>query len=258
MKQTNRNNGAWGWAAVFVLLATGIKAQTAPGLDARIESTTRNSHVFKTYLKDDRVSVDSKKGIVTLSGTVSSRSHKSLAEATAENVRGVKSVTNNISVQTDEGNSDGWIGTKVRTTLLFYRNVRGLRTEVDVKDGAVTLRGEANSAAQKDLTTEYVKDVDGVTSVNNQMTVAAAPAPAPKESMGKKIDDASITAQVKLALLYHRSTSALSTSVKTNRGVVVITGKAMNGAEKDLVTKLVRNIDGVTSVQNRMTVGPTQ
>lgn len=256
MKQTNRTNGAWGLAAVFVLLASGIKAQTAPGLDARIESTTRNSHVFKTYLKDDRVSVDSEKGVVTLSGTVSSRSHKSLAEATAENVRGVKSVTNNIAVLPDEGNSDGWIGTKVRTTLLFYRNVRGLRTEVDVKDGAVTLRGEANSAAQKDLTTEYVKDVDGVTSVNNQMTVAAASAP--KESMGKKIDDASITAQVKLALLYHRSTSALSTSVKTNRGVVEITGKAMNGAEKDLVTKLVRNIDGVTSVQNRMTVGPTQ
>jgi hypothetical protein len=32
------------------------------------------------------------------------------------------------------------------------------KTEVDVKDGIVTLRGEATSQAQKDLTTEYAKE----------------------------------------------------------------------------------------------------
>jgi osmotically-inducible protein OsmY len=41
----------------------------------------------------------------------------------------------------------------------------------------------------------------------------------------------------KMTLLYHRSTSALNTSVKTKNGVVTLTGKAKNASEKDLATK---------------------
>jgi hyperosmotically inducible periplasmic protein len=71
---------------------------------------------------------------------------------------------------------------------------------------------------------------------------------------GEKIDDASITAQVKMALLFHRSTSALQTKVETKHGVVTLGGKARNAAEKDLVSKLVTDIKGVKSVNNRMTI----
>jgi osmotically-inducible protein OsmY len=35
---------------------------------------------------------------------------------------------------------------------------------------------------------------------------------------------------------------------------VTITGEAKNSAEKDLVTKIAENIDGVRSVRNDMTV----
>jgi len=72
--------------------------------------------------------------------------------------------------------------------------------------------------------------------------------------VGEKIDDASITAQVKMALALHRSTSALSTTIATKRGVITVGGKAKNKAEKALVTKLVKDIHGVKSVKNRMTV----
>jgi len=47
------------------------------------------------------------------------------------------------------------------TTLLFHRNVNALKTEVSVKDAVATLRGEADSESQKELTTEYAKDVTG-------------------------------------------------------------------------------------------------
>ena len=40
-------------------------------------------------------------------------------------------------------------------------------TEVDVKDGIVTLRGDAASQAQKKLTIEYSNDVEGVKDVDN-------------------------------------------------------------------------------------------
>jgi osmotically-inducible protein OsmY len=151
-------------------------------------------------------------------------------------------------------NSDAWLKEKVHTTLLFHRSVSYVKTEVDVKDGIVTLRGNAENQAQKELTTEYVKDVDGVKDVNNEMTVSQTSKKSP-QTTGEKIDDASITAQVKMALLFHRSTSALNTTVTTKRGVVTVKGKARNAAEKDLVTKLVNDVNGVKSVKNRMTIG---
>ena len=76
----------------------------------------------------------------------------------------------------------------------------------------------------------------------------------PSETMGEKIDDASITAQVKSTLMAHRSTSALKTKVETTDGVVTISGTAKNDAEKSLVTKLVTDVDGVISVVNNMIV----
>jgi len=53
-------------------------------------------------------------------------------------------------------------------------SVSATGTEVLAKDGTITLRGKADSAAQKDLTTEYAKDVEGVKDVKNEMTVLAA------------------------------------------------------------------------------------
>jgi hyperosmotically inducible protein len=75
------------------------------------------------------------------------------------------------------------------------------------------------------------------------------------QTTGEKIDDASITAQVKMTLLYHRSTSALNTSVITNKGVVTLSGKAGNAAEKDLAAKFAKDVKGVKSVKNQMTIG---
>jgi hyperosmotically inducible protein len=135
---------------------------------------------------------------------------------------------------------------------LFHRSVSAGTTEVDVKDGIVTLRGDAASQAQKELTTEHAKDVEGVKDVKNEMTVTKTSKKT--RTAGDKIDDASITAQVKMTLLTHRSTSALNTSVTTKRGVVTLSGKARNAAEKDLVNKLVNDLNGVKEVKNRMTI----
>ena len=112
------------------------------------------------------------------------------------------------------------------------------------------LTGTADNAAQKDLTTAYAKVIEGVKSVRNDMTVKESAS----STMGEKIDDASITSQVKYALLTHKSTSALKTKITTNDGVIVITGEASSDAEKALVSKLAGDVRGVKSVNNNMTV----
>ena len=131
-------------------------------------------------------------------------------------------------------------------------NVSATSTTVDVKDGVVTLTGTVQNRAQKDLTEAYAKDIENVKAVRNELVVKA---PAPGETtMGEDMDDASITSQVKYALLSHRSTSALTTKVITDNAVVSITGVADSDAEKALVTKLAQDTRGVKSVVNDMTV----
>jgi osmotically-inducible protein OsmY len=240
--------------AASTLLVTSASVR-ASETDDRIESSAKKSYVFKTYLKDDAIKTESINGAVILTGTVADSSHKSLAENTVESLPGVKSVDNQLKIKGESPaeHSDGWLGFKVKTALLFHRNVRATKTDVNVKDGIVILSGEASSLAQKELTAEYAKDVEGVKEVKNEMTIAKTPAK-PDETMGEKIDDASITAQVKSTLMSHRSTSALKTKVVTTDGVVTVSGIAKNDAEKTLVTKLVTDINGVISVINNMTI----
>jgi hyperosmotically inducible protein len=244
-------------AATSALLVTSASL-CASETDNRIESSAKKSYVFKTHLKNDSIKTESRNGAVTLTGTVADSSHKSLAQDTVESLPGVKSVDNQLKIKGESPaeHSDGWIGTKVKTALLFHRNVSASGTDVYVKDGVVSLRGEASSLAQKELTTEYAKDVEGVKEVKNEMTIAKTPAK-PVETIGEKIDDASITAQVKSSLMSHRSTSALKTKVETTDGVVTVSGIAKNAAEKSLVTKLVTDINGVSSVVNNMTIEVT-
>ncbi|MCB2180521.1 MAG: BON domain-containing protein [Desulfobulbaceae bacterium] len=248
--------------AVALLVSVGPVLASATGTDERIESAAKQSYVFKTYLKDDDVTIESKDGVATLTGTVVEESHKSLAQDTVANLPGVKSVENKLEVKGEPlaEDSDVWVSMKVKSALLFHRHVSAM-TQVNTKAGIVTLQGEADSQAQKDLTTEYVKDIEGVKGVENEMTLPNTAGNPEQKTMGQKIDavgesidDASITALVKMTLLYHRSTSALDTRVKTENGMVTLEGKAKNAAEKDLATKYVQDVYGVKNAVNNITI----
>ena len=242
------------FAIMFTVLMSNSSV-SASQTDDRIQSAAKDSYVYRTYLKGDAINTVSNDGAVTLTGTVSEESHKSLAQDTVAGLPGVKSVDNKLTLngQQPAENSDGWIGMQVKSSLFFNRNVSAVNTEVDVTDGVVTLKGQADSQAQKDLTGEYAKDIGGVKSVNNQMTIAEA-ANKSNQTKDNKVDDASITAQIKMAFLTHHSTSAFKTGVSTTDGVVTLSGNATSGAGKDMATKVARDVNGVTNVVNNMAI----
>jgi len=242
-------------AAVLLALTVICMPVRASEMDDQIERAARKLYVFTTTLKDDDIKIASKDGVVTLTGTVSEESSRLLAQETAASMHGVKSVNNKLEIKglRPEENSDGWIAARVKAVLFFHRSVSGIKTQVAVKDRAVTLRGEASSQAQRELTTEYAKDAEGVKDVINEMTVSKTPK-TEKATIAVSIDDTSITAQVKVSMLFHRSTQVLKTHVETENGVVTLTGTTRNMAEIDLVTKLVEDVSGVKKVNNRMTV----
>jgi len=258
----------FGAALVGLLLTTGsVLADTSQ--DHQAEEAFRSSHIYRTQLENTNVSIDVSHGVAVLKGTVENDDQRSLAEDTARSLPGVERVDNRIRVTNEpKESSDDWISLKVRSALLFHRNVSATDTHINVHDGVVTLTGTAHSDAEKALAEEYAKDVKGVRRVDNQLQVVT-PAEEHAEhaddrrdhnlagerrSAGDRIDDASITAQIKSSLAVRKSTSALHTNVTTRDGVVTLTGEARNGAEKDLVTKIAESIDGVRTVHNEMSI----
>jgi len=240
--------------ALLLLTASPIALFASSASDRKIEDAAKASYNYRTVL-EDHVKVKSNDGVVTLTGTVQDKDDKALAEDTVENLPGVTSVNNEIMIKaTFPEHSDAWMAVKIRSRLLVKANVSASATTVAVHDGVVTLGGTAKSAAQKDLTEAYTKDIDWVKSVNNEIVVKDGDMPATRETMGDKIDDASITSQVKYALLSHKSTSALKTKVTTTDGAVRVTGEASSDAEKAFVTKLAQDVRGTRSVTNDMIV----
>lgn len=240
--------------SAWLVLCTGPLALLAsPEVDRKIENAAKASYNYRTVLEDN-VQVKARDGIVTLTGTVLDKDAKALAEDTVQGLPGVTKVKNQITVgTTPKEHSDTWMALKIRSRLLMKANVSATATTIKVEDGIVTLGGTADNAAQKELTEAYARDIDWVKDVKNEMVVNDSPAVG-QTIVGEKIDDASITSQVKLALLSHKSTSALKTKVTTSDGVISITGEASSDAEKSLVTKLAGDVRGVQSVNNNMSV----
>lgn len=61
----------------------------------------------------------------------------------------------------------------VKTGLIKDSELSAIAIDVDTKDGVVTLTGEAPSQAAKDRAADIAKSVQGVSSVNNNLSVKA-------------------------------------------------------------------------------------
>lgn len=240
---------------MLVLAASPAALFASSKTDRQIEAAAKASYNYHTVL-GDQVTVKADDGVVTLTGTVPDRDARDLAADTVENLPGVTSVNNEITVKSAyPEHSDSWTALKIRSLLLVKANVSATDTTVAVHDGVVTLGGTADNQAQKELTEVYAKEIDNVKSVKNDIVVKTPSVTADTgHTVGDKIDDASITGQLKYTLLSHKGTSALNTKVTTMDGVVIITGEASSDAQKDLVTKLAESVRGVKSVSNNMTV----
>ena len=237
---------------LLVFVTTPFALVATPANDRKIEAAAEASYNYRTVL-EDHVKVRVAEGVVTLTGVVQDKEEKALAGDTVENLPGVVRVQNDVMVSSRyPERSDAWVAFKIRSRLLVKGGVSAKDTAVSVADGAVTLTGTVDNGAQKELTEIFAKEIDGVKSVQNNLVIKNQPAAA--ETMGEKIDDASITTQVKFALLSHKATSALKTKVTTTDGRIAISGEAASAAEKSLVTKLAEDARGAKSVNNTMTV----
>lgn len=163
-----------------------------------------------------------------------------------------------VTVQAEK--SDAWITAKVKSSLAAHKNVSAFATDVDTRDGVVTLKGEAETRAEKELAGVYAKKVEGVREVRNMITVKgeAADDGAPERGLGDEalagIGNAALDARVKSALTGNKGTSALRTKVTAKDGRVTLEGTARSQAERDLAEEVAKSVEGVLSVDNKIKV----
>lgn len=68
---------------------------------------------------------------------------------------------------------DAGITAKVNAALASDKELSAIRIDVDTRDGVVTLSGPAPTASAKERAAEVALKVEGVHSVNNQLTIQA-------------------------------------------------------------------------------------
>lgn len=73
-------------------------------------------------------------------------------------------------------------------------------------------------------------------------------------SAGDKIDDALITTKVKAAIAADKDLSAIKIDVDTQNGVVTLSGPAPTATAKERASEIARNVKGVSSVNNQLTI----
>jgi hyperosmotically inducible protein len=144
--------------------------------------------------------------------------------------------------------SDSWITSKTKIALFADERVKGTQVSVDtMKGGVVHLRGKVESAEAKSAAGEIAKGIEGVKSVKNDLQVVA---PGTRKMVDAKDEDIEKAVKARVA----RETQLKNVDVRTDAGVVTLTGEVPNIVASAKASEMARGVPGVKSVKNELTV----
>ena len=169
-----RRTGSLVGIAAFVLMMAGC-SHSDPGITTAVKTKLAADDTVKAY----KIDVDTKEGVVTLSGSVDTAEAKTKAVEVARNTKGVVSVTDQLTVAppavatsgVSEAVTDPAITASIKTTLLADPGSPGWKIDVDTSKSVVTLSGTVRTEDEKARAEQIAKDTKGVSSVVNNLTV---------------------------------------------------------------------------------------
>jgi len=144
---------------------------------------------------------------------------------------------------------DTVVTTKVKSALLANAEIKSFDLKVETRKGVVQLSGFVDNQAQADLAVLTTSGVEGVSKVENGINLKVG-----KETVGNAVDDGIITAKVKSALLENPGVKSLDIAVVTRKGQVQLSGFVDSQAQIDQAMVTTRNVAGVTSIGNEMSI----
>ena len=173
-------------ALSLAALVAGLCLVTSCALtDTGITTNVKAKFLADDVVKSSQLEVATKNGIVTLTGNVDSEEAKKKALEIARSTAGVKNVVDMISAREASGNgnapepartvgeavTDTGITISVKSRLLDDPQVKGLRIDVDTRDGVVFLTGSVGSDVEKAKAIQLAKDTKGVRDVQSNLTL---------------------------------------------------------------------------------------
>ena len=167
--------------------------------------------------------------------------------------------------------ADVWLSTKIHSKFVGDRDINARNISVSTKDGIVTLKGRVLNEPMRQLAVAIAKDTDGVTQVVNQLDVEIAGPAAPVlagngatpgavattgtvASTAAGPDDARITASIQSKYFIDEGIKDSHINVSSNGGVVTLNGEVADENERAKALLLARTTDGVTRVEDGLTV----
>ena len=156
----------------------------------------------------------------------------------------------------DIGADDVRVATRIGAAYFTAADIKAQVIDVAVKDGAVTLKGSVPSEQTRLRAANVAGRVEGVSRVNNQLTVNRTPR-SPDQPAGDSSDRTSPSCVTSVQAQYFVSpdvgTSNIDVSTSTG-GLVTLTGDVSSPAERDAAVQIARATDGVTGVNDRLRV----
>jgi hyperosmotically inducible protein len=139
--------------------------------------------------------------------------------------------------------SDSWIALKTKLALVATSPTSGYETEVDAKDGVVTLTGKVDTNEVKTEAEQVARKVEGVRNVNNQLQVVP-------EARRKEVNaaDNKIKDEIQKLMDSDPKLQSLSLSVDSNAGVVSLDGSVDTVEQLWQAAAAIRKVPGVKSV----------
>lgn len=142
---------------------------------------------------------------------------------------------------------DSVLTARVRAALMANEAIKSIDIKVKTRKDQVMLSGFADNQDQIDRAIVLVNGVEGVVSVDNQMSLKEG-----KQTVGNKIDDSVITARVKSALLSDPLIKSGDVLVTTRKGEVQLSGFIADTAQIERALEVTRGVEGVRGVVNHM------
>ena len=154
---------------------------------------------------------------------------------------------------------DAWIDGKAETVLLMNTNLNNFDINTDVKNGKVVLTGKVNSELDKELAEELVLSLDGVSDVENSLTVVKSMDTKDKskdmmDDDDNDLTDAKITTVITTRFLFDSEVGGTDIDVDTDNGVVTLNGSVESEAEKQLAVKIAKNAEDVRDVVDKLSI----
>ncbi|MEL0551156.1 MULTISPECIES: molecular chaperone OsmY [Enterobacteriaceae] len=145
---------------------------------------------------------------------------------------------------------DSTITARVKAALIDDKSISSAGISVKTENKVVTLSGSVDSTAQKEQALSVAKNVKGVTTVTDKLSVSEEQSASLKGYAG----DTAITSQIKAKLLADDMVPSRNITVETSDGVVQLSGSVETRQQADRAADIAKAISGVKSVENNLSV----